>query len=230
MTSPIRNIPPPPQLLQAQTLGLRPEAESLIEAETTATQDGQVQARVFASQEEALRYAAADGGDELVVELEDGTWAVAELKSTTAQLRGVAPEQVEQDQYNHRKIKADAVFDPQQSLNFGERLISRDRQYNNGQQYTSARMDRIESLQPAVLPQDASPEQVVRQEQRQIDRTQQLAQIAVAGEVGAYRRGLTTDSVRGEMYKNNLASVVSRLDESIATLETRAARQAEDPA
>lgn len=230
MTSPIRNTPPQPQLLQAQTLGLRPEAESLIEGETSATQNGQVQARVFASQDEALRYAAADGGDELVVELEDGTWAVAELKSTSQQLRGVAPEQVEQDQYNHTKVKAEAVFDPQQSLNFGERLISRDRQYHNGEQYVSTRMDRIESLQPAALPADASPDQVARQEQRQIDRTEQLARIAVAGEVGAYRQGLTTDSVRGETYKNNLASVVSRLDESIATLEARATRQAEDPA
>lgn len=190
-------------------LGLRKEAEKLIQKETVDTADGKVEAHVFADQSEALQFAGKDSGDEAVIKLEDGRWAVLDLKTGANQLARLDPAQVEKDAYQQPKIKADALFDPDTAAHFPERAISRSRVYDAGNGMREAGLERIELLPSAHTP------------DKQVDASLRLAKIALKGEVTDFNPAQATNTVKGELYTTNLATTVGQLNTAIATLDAK---------
>lgn len=198
------------QTFSLADLGLRKEAEKLIQKETVETADGKVEAHVFDNQSDALKYASQHAGDEAVTKLEDGRWAVLDLKSSYAEVTRLDAGTTEKDQNHQLKIKADALFDPDAAAHFPDRAISRARVYESGSGAQDAKMDRIELIRGAAQTPD-----------RQVESSLRLAKIALAGDVGGFDARKATNTVKGEQYTTNLSTAVTGLNTSIETLEAK---------
>ena len=197
------------QTFKLPELGLKKDAEKLLDKETVATEDGQVEALVFENEEDALKYAGKDSGDEAVLKLPDGRWAVLDLKSAYHQVSKLDPTLTAKDDAGQLKIKAEALFEPGSEVQFPDRLMSRTRGYTVGEGYKETGMDKIEVVSPGSG------------EAGKVKSALDLAKIAVAGKVSGFNRSLVGNTIKGEQYTANLATTVSALNDSIGILEAR---------
>jgi hypothetical protein len=196
------------QSFKLADLGMKKEAEKLIEKETVQTEDGQVEAHVFDNEEDALKYASRDSGDEAVIKLADGRYAVVDIKSTYAEVSKLDASVTQKDQFGQLKVKAESLFEPDK-VQFPERVLSRSLVYQSpDSQYRETGMDRLELLPGA----DAG---------KSAEHNLKLAKMALEGKVGGFNTSLATNSVKGDMIATNLATVAENLLKSIDSLKNQ---------